>query len=125
MREQSLSSRFNYMILQAYDFLELNAAMRCFVADGPDRINGAILSTDRPDPPACVGPRDLPAEPPPLLTTSDGRQNGKSKGGASLADGDMLSPYEFLAVLAASNDRDADTGKFFPQDFYRATGRGM
>lgn len=108
-REQSLSFlEFNYMILQAYDFLELNRRYGCVLQmGGSDQWGNIINGID-------LTRRVLNAEiyglTTPLLTTSDGRKMGKSQGGAMWLNGDMLSPYEFWQFWR--NSTDADVGKF-------------
>ncbi|MFT6088410.1 tyrosine--tRNA ligase [Sulfitobacter sp.] len=108
-REQSLSFlEFNYMILQAYDFLELNRRYGCVLQmGGSDQwgniINGIDLTRRVLD-------QEIFGLTTPLLTTSDGRKMGKSQGGAIWLNGDMLSPYEFWQFWR--NTTDADTGKF-------------
>ncbi|WP_411836753.1 tyrosine--tRNA ligase [Paracoccus sp. ME4] len=108
-REQSLSFlEFNYMILQAYDFLELNRRHGCVLQmGGSDQwgniVNGIDL-TRRVDDAQVWGLTS------PLLTTSDGRKMGKSAGGATWLSADMLSPYEFWQFWR--NTTDADVGRF-------------
>lgn len=108
-REQSLSFlEFNYMILQAYDFLELNRRYGCVLQmGGSDQwgniVNGIDLTRRVLD-------HEIYGMTTPLLTTSDGRKMGKSQGGAIWLNGDMLSPYEFWQFWR--NTTDADTGKF-------------
>ena len=108
-REQSLSFlEFNYMILQAYDFLELNRRYGCLLQmGGSDQwgniVNGIDLTRRVLD-------QEIYGMTTPLLTTSDGRKMGKSQGGAVWLNGDMLSPYEFWQFWR--NTTDADTGKF-------------
>ncbi|WP_297774051.1 tyrosine--tRNA ligase [uncultured Roseovarius sp.] len=108
-REQSLSFlEFNYMILQAYDFLELNRRYGCALQmGGSDQwgniVNGIDLTRRVID-------HEVFGLTSPLLTTSDGRKMGKSAGGAMWLDGDMLSPYEFWQFWR--NTTDADTGRF-------------
>ncbi len=108
-REQSLSFlEFNYMILQAYDFLELNRRYGCLLQmGGSDQwgniVNGIDLTRRVLD-------HEIYGLTTPLLTTSDGRKMGKSQGGAIWLNGDMLSPYEFWQFWR--NTTDADTGKF-------------
>ncbi|WP_439525522.1 tyrosine--tRNA ligase [Roseovarius mucosus] len=108
-REQSLSFlEFNYMILQAYDFLELNRRHGCVLQmGGSDQwgniINGIDLTRRVID-------HEVFGLTSPLLTTSDGRKMGKSAGGAVWLSGDMLSPYEFWQFWR--NTTDADTGRF-------------
>ncbi|WP_134726792.1 tyrosine--tRNA ligase [Paracoccus luteus] len=108
-REQSLSFlEFNYMILQAYDFLELYRRHGCRLQmGGSDQwgniVNGIDL-TRRVVDGAVWGLTS------PLLTTSDGRKMGKSAGGAVWLNGAMLSPYEFWQFWR--NTTDADVGRF-------------
>jgi len=108
-REQSLSFlEFNYMILQAYDFLELNRRYGCVLQmGGSDQwgniVNGIDLTRR-------VADAEIYGLTTPLLTTSDGRKMGKSQGGAVWLNGDMLSPYEFWQFWR--NTTDADVGKF-------------
>ena len=108
-REQSLSFlEFNYMILQAYDFLELNRRYGCLVQfGGSDQwgniVNGIDL-TRRVDDGGLFGLTS------PLLTTSDGKKMGKSADGAVWLNADMRSPYEFWQFWR--NTTDADVGRF-------------
>ena len=108
-REQSLSFlEFNYMILQAYDFLELYRRYDCRLQmGGSDQWGNIINGID-------LTRRVLEGEifglTSPLLTTSDGRKMGKSAGGAVWLNGAMLSPYEFWQFWR--NTTDADVGRF-------------
>ena len=108
-REQSLSFlEFNYMILQAYDFLELYRRHGCLLQmGGSDQwgniINGIDLTRRVLD-------REIYGLTSPLLTTSDGRKMGKSQGGAVWLSAEMLSPYEFWQFWR--NTTDADVGRF-------------
>ncbi|MEM9344792.1 MAG: tyrosine--tRNA ligase [Pseudomonadota bacterium] len=108
-REQSLSFlEFNYMILQAYDFLELNRRYGCLLQmGGSDQwgniVNGVDLARR-------VTEAEIFGLTTPLLTTSDGRKMGKSQGGAVWLNGEMLSPYEFWQFWR--NTTDADVGRF-------------
>ena len=108
-REQSLSFlEFNYMILQAYDFLELNRRYGCLLQmGGSDQwgniVNGIDLTRRVLD-------HDIYGLTSPLLTTSDGKKMGKSLSGAIWLNPDMLSPYEFWQFWR--NTTDADTGRF-------------
>ncbi|WP_413872173.1 tyrosine--tRNA ligase [Albidovulum sp.] len=108
-REQSLSFlEFNYMILQAYDFLELNRRYGCLLQmGGSDQwgniVNGIDLTRR-------VADREIYGLTTPLLTTSDGRKMGKSAAGAVWLRADMLSPYEFWQFWR--NTADADVGRF-------------
>jgi tyrosyl-tRNA synthetase len=108
-REQSLSFlEFNYMILQAYDFLELNRRYGCLLQmGGSDQwgniVNGIDLTRRVLD-------QEIYGLTSPLLTTSDGKKMGKSLSGAVWLNADMCSPYEFWQFWR--NTTDADTGKF-------------
>jgi tyrosyl-tRNA synthetase len=108
-REQSLSFlEFNYMILQAYEFLELSRRHDCLLQmGGSDQwgniVNGIDLTRRVID-------KEIYGLTTPLLTTSDGRKMGKSQGGAIWLNGDMLSPYEFWQFWR--NTTDADVGRF-------------
>ena len=108
-REQSLSFlEFNYMILQAYDFLELNRRYGClFQMGGSDQwgniVNGIDLTRRVLD-------HEIYGLTSQLLTTSDGKKMGKSLTGAIWLNAEMLSPYEFWQFWR--NTTDADTGRF-------------
>ena len=108
-REQSLSFlEFNYMILQAYDFYELNQRYGCILQmGGSDQmgniINGMELSRRK----ANAKVFGLTS---PLLTTSDGKKMGKSQNGAVWLNKEMLSPFDFWQFWR--NTADADVGKF-------------
>ena len=108
-REQSLSFlEFNYMILQAYDFLELYRREGCRLQmGGSDQWGNIVNGVD-------LTRRVLDVEiwglTTPLLTTSDGRKMGKSASGAVWLSGDLLSPYEFWQFWR--NTTDADVGRF-------------
>ncbi len=108
-REQSLSFlEFNYMILQAYDFLEINRRYGCLLQMGGsvqwgNIVNGIDLTRRVLD-------HEIYGLTTPLLTTSDGRKMGKSANGAVWLNGDMLSPYEFWQFWR--NTTDADVGRF-------------
>ncbi|TWI29417.1 tyrosine--tRNA ligase [Paracoccus sulfuroxidans] len=108
-REQSLSFlEFNYMILQAYDFLELyrryDVRLQMGGSDQWGNIINGIDLTRR------VLDKEIWGLTSPLLTTSDGRKMGKSAGGATWLNGEMLSPYEFWQFWR--NSTDADVGRF-------------
>ena len=108
-REQSLSFlEFNYMILQAYDFMELSRRYGCVLQmGGSDQwgniVNGIDLTRRVID-------GEVYGLTSPLLTTSDGRKMGKSLSGAIWLNPDMLSPYEFWQFWR--NTTDADVGRF-------------
>jgi len=108
-REQSLSFlEFNYMILQAYDFVELNRRYGCRLQmGGSDQwgniVNGIELGRRMED-------ASLFALTSPLLTTSSGAKMGKTASGAVWLDPEMLSPYDFWQYWR--NAEDADVGRF-------------
>ena len=108
-REQSLSFlEFNYMILQAYDFMELHRRYGCVLQmGGSDQwgniVNGIDLTRRVID-------GEVYGLTSPLLTTSDGKKMGKSQSGAIWLNPDMLSPYEFWQFWR--NTTDADVGHF-------------
>ncbi|HRO11349.1 tyrosine--tRNA ligase [Amaricoccus sp.] len=108
-RDQSLSFlEFNYMILQAYDFLELYRRHGCLLQmGGSDQwgniVNGIDL-TRRVEGAEVFGLTS------PLLTTSDGRKMGKSAAGAAWLNAEALSPYDFWQFWR--NTTDADVGRF-------------
>jgi tyrosyl-tRNA synthetase len=120
-REQSLSFlEFNYMILQAYDFLEIAPPLWLPVADGRVGPVGQHRQRRRPDAPGdrrgSVRP-DLAA-----LTTSDGRKMGKSAVGAVWLNGDMLFALRVLAILA---QHDGCRCGPVPEALHRPAGGGM
>ncbi len=108
-REQSLSFlEFNYMILQAYDFLELNRRYGCLLQmGGSDQwgniVNGIDLTRRVLD-------NQIFGLTSPLLQTSDGKKMGKSQDGAVWLNADLKSPYEFWQFWR--NTTDADVGRF-------------
>jgi tyrosyl-tRNA synthetase len=108
-REQSLSFlEFNYMILQAYDFLELNRRHGClFQMGGSDQWGNIVNGVDLTRRVIDAEVYGLTAH---LLTTSDGKKMGKTANGAVWLNADRLSPYEFWQYWR--NCTDADVGKF-------------
>ncbi len=108
-REQTLSFlEFNYMILQAYDFLELSRRHGCVLQmGGSDQwgniVNGVELArrVDR-----C----ELHGLTTPLLTTAAGAKMGKSAAGALWLNAERLSPYDFWQFWR--DCADADVGRF-------------
>ena len=108
-REQPLSFlEFNYMILQAYDFLELQRRHNCILQmGGSDQwgniINGVEL-VRRVDQNSIFGLTT------PLVTTASGEKMGKSASGAIWRNSDRLSPYEFWQFWR--NTEDGDVGRF-------------
>ena len=108
-REQSLSFlEFNYMILQAYDFVELSRRYGCRLQmGGSDQwgniVNGIELARR-------VEGQEVYGLTSALLTKADGTKMGKSASGAVWLNADMLSPYEFWQFWR--NTLDADVGRF-------------
>ena len=108
-REQSLSFlEFNYMILQAYDFVELSRRHGCRLQmGGSDQwgniVNGIELGHR-------MGTPQLYALTSPLLATSSGAKMGKTAAGAVWLAADMTSPYDFWQYWR--NTEDADVERF-------------
>ncbi len=108
-RDQSLSFlEFNYMILQAYDFYELNKKHNCRLQiGGSDQwgniVNGVELTRR-------IAAKDAFGLTSPLLTTADGKKMGKTADGAVWLDETMLSPFDYFQYFR--NTHDADVGKF-------------
>jgi len=104
-REQSLSyMEFNYMILQAYDFLELNKTKNCLMQiGGSDQwgniVNGVEL-IKRHSSKQAFGLTT------PLITLSSGSKMGKTEKGAVWLDKKMLSPYDYWQFWRNTDDRD-------------------
>ncbi|MFD1332496.1 tyrosine--tRNA ligase [Methylopila musalis] len=99
---------FNYMILQAYDFLELNRRYGCRLQmGGSDQwgniVNGIELSRR-------VDGAGVFALTCPLITTASGAKMGKTAGGAVWLNADMASPYVFWQYWR--NTEDADVVRF-------------
>ncbi len=109
-REQPLTFlEFNYMILQAYDFVELNRRHGCILQmGGSDQWGNIVNGID-------LGRRLLNTElfalTTPLLTTSSGTKMGKTETGAVWLNADMMSPYEFWQFWR--NTEDADVVRLF------------
>ena len=108
-RDQELSFlEFNYMILQSYDYVELNRRHGCILQmGGSDQwgniVNGIDLGRR-------MGTPQLYALTCPLLTTASGAKMGKTAAGAVWLDAGMLSPYEYWQFWR--NTEDADVGRF-------------
>jgi tyrosyl-tRNA synthetase len=108
-REQPLTFlEFNYMILQAYDFLELGRRHGCCMQmGGSDQwgniVNGVELGRR-------VEQRSLFGLTTPLLTTSSGAKMGKTADGAVWLNDDMLSSWDYWQYWR--NTEDADVGRF-------------
>ena len=104
-REQSLSyMEFNYMILQAYDFLELNQKEKCELQiGGSDQwgniVNGVELIKRHSD-------REVFGLTTPLITLSSGAKMGKTAEGAIWLDKNFLSAYDYWQFWRNTDDRD-------------------
>jgi tyrosyl-tRNA synthetase len=108
-REQSLSFlEFNYMILQAYDFVELSKRYGTRLQmGGSDQWGNIVNGIDLGH---RLGAPQLFALTSPLLTTSSGAKMGKTANGAVWLSPEMLSPYEFWQYWR--NTEDADVERF-------------
>jgi tyrosyl-tRNA synthetase len=108
-RQQELSFlEFNYMILQAYDFVELYRRYGCVLQmGGSDQWGNIINGVD-------LGRRmhnaQLFALTAPLITTSSGAKMGKTAAGAVWLNADLLSPYDYWQFWR--NTEDDDVGRF-------------
>ncbi|MBV8474833.1 MAG: tyrosine--tRNA ligase [Hyphomicrobiales bacterium] len=108
-REHELSFlEFNYMCLQAYDFVELNRRYGCVLQmGGSDQWGNIITGVDLG---RRLGTDQLYALTSPLITTASGAKMGKTAAGAVWLDADMLSPYGYWQFWR--NTEDADVGRF-------------
>jgi tyrosyl-tRNA synthetase len=108
-REQPLTFlEFNYMILQAYDFLELSRRAQCRLQlGGSDQwgniVNGIELARR-------IDGTQLYGVTTPLLTTADGAKMGKTEKGAVWLNADQLPPYDYWQFWR--NAQDGDVGRF-------------
>ncbi|HYI46886.1 MAG TPA: tyrosine--tRNA ligase [Allosphingosinicella sp.] len=108
-REQPLTFlEFNYMILQAYDFLELSRRAACRLQlGGSDQwgniVNGMELGRR-------IDGTQLYGLTTPLITTADGGKMGKTEKGAIWLNADLRSPYDYWQFWR--NTQDADVGRF-------------
>jgi tyrosyl-tRNA synthetase len=108
-REQPLTFlEFNYMILQAYDFLELSRRAECRLQlGGSDQwgniVNGIELARR-------IDGTQLYGVTTPLITTADGAKMGKTAAGAVWLNAEQLSPYDYWQFWRNAHDRDV--GRF-------------
>ena len=108
-REQPMTFlEFNYMILQAYDFLELSRRVGCRAQfGGSDQwgniVNGIELGRR-------IDATELFGITTPLITTADGAKMGKTAKGAVWLDEKLLSPYDYWQFWR--NTQDSDVGNF-------------
>jgi tyrosyl-tRNA synthetase len=115
---------FNYMLMQAYDFLELNRQCNCIMQMGGDDqwsniLAGADLIRRKESKPAYGLTYTL-------LTTSDGRKMGKTEKGALWLDAEKTSPYTFYQYWRNIDDGDVEKClallTFMPMDEVRRLG---
>ena len=108
-RQQELSFlEFNYMILQAYDFVELHKRQACVLQmGGSDQWGNIVNGID-------LGRRMMNAQlfalTSPLITTSSGAKMGKTAAGAVWLNADLLSPYDYWQYWR--NTEDGDVARF-------------
>jgi tyrosyl-tRNA synthetase len=108
-RQQELSFlEFNYMVLQAYDFVELFRRHKCILQmGGSDQWGNIVNGID-------LGRRIMKAQlfalTSPLLTTSSGAKMGKTAAGAVWLNADMMSPYDYWQYWR--NTEDGDVARF-------------
>jgi tyrosyl-tRNA synthetase len=106
-REQSLSyMEFNYMILQAYDFFQLNKQLNCVLQiGGSDQwgniINGVELIRK-------INQKESYGLTTPLITLSSGAKMGKTEKGAIWLNEDLLSPYDYWQFWRNTDDADVE-----------------
>jgi tyrosyl-tRNA synthetase len=106
-RQQELSFlEFNYMVLQAYDFVELYKRERCVLQmGGSDQWGNIVNGID-------LGRRmanaQLFALTSPLITTSSGAKMGKTAAGAVWLNADMVSPYDYWQFWRNTEDGDVE-----------------
>ncbi|WP_415299526.1 tyrosine--tRNA ligase [Candidatus Pelagibacter sp. Uisw_134_02] len=104
-REQSLSyMEFNYMILQAYDFLELNKKENCILQiGGSDQWGNIVNGVDLIKRYSNKQAYGLTT---PLITLASGAKMGKTESGAVWLDKKFLSPYDYWQFWRNIDDRD-------------------
>jgi tyrosyl-tRNA synthetase len=108
-RQQELSFlEFNYMVLQAYDFVELHKRYGCALQmGGSDQWGNIVNGID-------LGRRLMNAQlfalTSPLITTSSGAKMGKTAAGAVWLNADMVSPYDYWQYWR--NTEDGDVARF-------------
>ncbi len=108
-REHELSFlEFNYMCLQAYDFVELHRRYGCLLQmGGSDQWGNIVTGTDLG---RRMGTPQLYALTSPLITTASGAKMGKTAAGAVWLDASMRSPYDYWQFWR--NTEDADVSRF-------------
>jgi tyrosyl-tRNA synthetase len=108
-RDQELSFlEFNYMCLQAYDFVELHRRYGCTLQmGGSDQWGNIVTGIDLG---RRMGSAQLYALTSPLIATSSGAKMGKTAAGAVWLDASLLSPYDYWQFWR--NTEDGDVGRF-------------
>src|SRR3982751_1762394 len=108
-REQPLTFlEFNYMILQAYDFLELSRRAGCRLQlGGSDQLGNIVNGSELA---RRIDGTELFGVTSPLITTADGAKMGKTAAGAVWLNADLLSPYDYWQFWR--NTSDSDVGRF-------------
>jgi tyrosyl-tRNA synthetase len=106
-RDQELSFlEFNYMCLQAYDFVELHRRYGCVLQmGGSDQWGNIVTGTDLG---RRLGTPQLYALTSPLITTASGAKMGKTASGAVWLDASMRSPYEYWQFWRNADDADVE-----------------
>ncbi len=104
-REQSLSyMEFNYMILQAYDFLELNKKQNCLLQiGGSDQWGNIVNGVDLIK---RYSSKEVFGLTTPLITLASGAKMGKTESGAVWLDKNLLSVYDYWQFWRNTDDRD-------------------
>lgn len=97
---------FNYMLMQGYDFLELNRRYNCVIElGGDDQWSNILAGVDlirRKEAKPAFGMTFT------LLTTSEGKKMGKTEGGAVWLDPEKTTPYEFYQYWRNVSDADVE-----------------
>jgi tyrosyl-tRNA synthetase len=108
-REQNLTFlEFNYMVLQAYDFVELARRYDCILQmGGSDQWGNIVMGVDLG---RRVAEKELFGLTTPLIATSSGAKMGKTAQGAVWLTADRVSPYDYFQFWR--NTEDADVGRF-------------
>ena len=108
-REQPLTFlEFNYMILQGYDFVELNKRYGCVLQmGGSDQWGNIVQGVELG---RRVNDAQLFGVTTPLITTASGAKMGKTASGAIWLNADRVSPYDYWQFWR--NTEDADVGRF-------------
>ena len=116
-REEGISyTEFSYMLLQAYDFLELHRRYDCRLQSGASDQWGNIVSGV--DLVRRLEGKTVYGLTTPLLTDANGKKYGKSEQGAIYLDAKLTSPYAFYQFWL--NTADADVGRFLRWLTFRA-----